>query len=196
MVDSRVGRTERRNLGQRWAELRTRPEAEHCDVRKPATGFALVHAEAFEMLPDRERQPLRPPELVREDEHRDAACLPVAQRREHDRLFGQANSLSERLCDCLELRSRSSAEEGEREVEVRALDPSRVAAEGGALPCIESGSHASREGEAAEESQTITAVNATRGRHAGLFGLCAKTRRARWRAATVARRRIDSRSPG
>ncbi len=152
MVDNGSGRTEWLEVGQGRAKPRRRPEAGDGDVGKPWASFPLVHAGALQVLVQAECQPPRPPLLVREDEHGHASRLAVAERAENDRAVERPNGRSERLRDRPQLVAGPMPEEGQREVEVGALDGASVAAEGVALPVDEHVTHTVSEREGAEEA--------------------------------------------
>src|SRR5919202_1070967 len=102
MVDSRFGRNDPAQVGQRRREPRALAEAENGDVRQPRALLALVDAEVLEPLEQVEREPLRTALLVVEDEHSDAAGLAVAADGEPPgRTAGR--SRPERLRDAAEV---------------------------------------------------------------------------------------------
>src|SRR5262249_59392833 len=92
MVDSGSGRTDFAETGQRRPEPRPAAEPEHRDVRKPRAALALEDAEPLEPLEHIRREPSRVPAQVVEDEHANAASLPVAELPERDRTGGSSRS--------------------------------------------------------------------------------------------------------
>src|SRR5262249_26781655 len=90
----------------------------------------------------------------------------------------------------------TTAQEGKRDVEVVTRQGPRVAPKLVLLPSEESIEHVLGEGEGAEEAEPVTAFDASSGAHTAPSPDCARSRRTGWGAATVARRRIDSRSEG
>jgi hypothetical protein len=129
MVDSRFGRTERRDVGHGRVESWARPEAHDRDVRKPSARLPLVDTESLEQLVQPDGQPLCPPLLVGEDEHRDASRLAVAQRTENDRPVEGANRLAKRIGDRFDLATRAVPEKRQCDVEIRGPDETAVTAQ-------------------------------------------------------------------
>jgi hypothetical protein len=89
----------------------------------------LVDPDALQPLVEIACQPPCTLFLVREDEHGDTACLPVAQGAEDDRPRGAASRRLERLCDQAHVLGWAMSEEGQRDVEVARLDKPCVTAE-------------------------------------------------------------------
>src|SRR5207248_4634365 len=106
-------------------------------------------------------------------------------------------SLAQSADDRLQLRDRAVAEKRQGDVQV----PARDGPEAGhvrkrlALPgddCVHRGR---RQLESQEEPYPLIAFDASRTPHAPLSRICAKSARARWSAAAVARARTAARSP-
>ena len=154
MVDRGFGRTERRESGQGRLELGRRAKAQHRDVREPSPFLRLVDPDALQPLVEIACQPPRTLILVREDEHGDAACLPVAQGAEDDGPRDGASRCFERFCDAAHVLGWAMSEEGKRDVEVAKLDEPGITAEGIALPLADRVPHVCREREATEDAQT------------------------------------------
>src|SRR4029077_1500996 len=140
------------------------------------------------------RQPDRSSLRVAQRQHPDAPGLAVALRQEPHRASG-CGGLAQLPADRLELRHRTVPEEGQRDVQVVAGDrPAPVDVVG--LPVGQRVERLLGETESTEQARTLTAVHASRELHAASSRVCCKRRLSRCRAVTVARRRIDSRSPG
>ena len=132
--------------------------------------------------------------LVAQHEHPDASGLAVALRHHPDRTCA-CGGLAQCREDRLELVHRAVAEEGQRDVQVVAGNrptPEDVTS----LPVGQGVQRLLGETDGAEQARALTACHASREAHAALSRVCSKSRRTRWSAVTVARRRIDSRSPG
>lgn len=192
MVNSRIGRTELPELGQRGSEAGAPAEAKHRDVREPGTVLALVHAELLQppmqIFGDRGCRPV----LVAEDEHADTASFPIPDGPE-------AHWASARGCvargaeDLLELGNRPGPKKGKGDVKV--LPDDHPAGELFGLPLAQPVERIVGKPQGAEEPGTFMAFNASGECHARSSRLCARSRRTRWSAVAAARRRIDSRSP-
>ena len=93
-------------------------------MRKPWTVLALVHAEPLQPLVDVVGQRRRVGVLVIEDEHADAARLPVAAGGEERAPRGES-SLPQLLRDRLEVAGGTAAEESKGDVQVGRPDSSK-----------------------------------------------------------------------
>ena len=195
MVDSGTGRTDRAEAGQRRTEPWPLPEPDDREVRQPRTPLRLVHAEPVEPVVEVTRQFSSGTVLVVEDDHPDAARLSIAAFAEDDRSRLGCGRF-ELGPDRLDVVGRPRAEEGERDVEVVAPDGSMRTGRKARLPLDKTVEHVLGQGESAEEPDRVTALDATRRIHARMSRSCDRRRRTRWRAATVARIRIVSRSDG
>src|SRR5712691_10767102 len=193
MVDSGVGRTERAQGRERRVEPRRPAKADDREMRQPAALLAPVDLEGLQPAEQILRKSGRSVALVREHEHADAAGLAVAERLEPDWSCG-GRCLARRCDDRIQFGGGTVAEEGERDVDVRAHDDALGEMPG--APLDEFVEDVIREPDCAEETQPFTAFHASRKSHAASSRLCVKSRRTRWSAVTVARLRMLSRSPG
>src|SRR5262245_16836306 len=194
MVGSGVGRTELPELRQRRAQPRPLSEADDGQMRKPRTSLALVDPEPLEPALEVVREPRRSTADVTQHEHSDASRLSIALRHEPDRPSGRGG-LAQRREDGFQLDQRPVSEEGRRDVQLLpgdAVAPVDVRV----LPATQSVERLVMEAKATEQACSLTTFEATRETQTDSSRLCCKSRRTRWRAVTVARRRIDSRSPG
>jgi hypothetical protein len=98
-------------------------------VREPSPFLRLVDPDALQSLVEVVCQPPRTLFLVREDEHGDAACLPVAHGTEDDRPGEGASRCFERLRDAAHVLDWAMSEEGERDVKVARLDEPGITAQ-------------------------------------------------------------------
>jgi hypothetical protein len=160
MVDRRVGRTERPELGHGRAEPRRAPETQDGDVRQPRALLALVDAEGLESVEETAGQVTALACRVVEDEHRDAAGLAIAAWREQD-LAGVPCRRSERGRNRREFDGGPMAEEGERDVEMLAGDDPAVAEMLG-LPGLDPVDDVVGEAKAAKEAKALIGVDASR----------------------------------
>src|SRR5581483_10335372 len=133
--------------------------------------------------------------LVVEDEHPDAAGLAIAASGERDRT-GRSSRRLQLASDRVELERGAGAEEGERDVQVGRRHRAEVAVRQPSLPRDDAPDGVVRERERAEKANAGIALDATSARHPSSSRFCDKRRRSRWSAATAARERIVSRSPG
>ena len=131
---------------------------------------------------------------VVQHQHPDAAGLPVALRHEADRASG-SGGLAQRGENRLELLHRTVTEEGQRDVQVVPRDrPALLDVVG--LPFRQRVERPVGKTEAAEQARAFTVPDASGEIHADSSRFCSRSRRRRWSAVTVARRRIEVRSPG
>src|SRR6266511_160390 len=84
MVDSSPGRTDRLELRRRRIEAWPLPESNGREVRQPRAALRLVDAEPPQPAVKVGCQSGCGSAVVVEDDHADAACLPVAARVQHD----------------------------------------------------------------------------------------------------------------
>jgi hypothetical protein len=164
MVDRRIGRTERLELGHRRVEARRLPEAQYGDMREPRPLLALIDAEGLQSVEEPSGEPSAFLCAIVEHEHPHAAGLAVAARREHD-VGGFSRSVGQRHRDRRQLAGRPSAEEREREVEMLARDDPALA-EMLVLPGLEVVQDAVGKPERAEEPEVLIAPEVTGGSHA------------------------------
>src|SRR6266508_5818797 len=194
MVDSGIGRTELPELGDGRPQPRPLAEAQDGHVREPAPALPLVDPEILQQPEQVPGQVRGAPREVAQLEHAHAPGLAVALRQEPDRLCVRGGA-AHRLEDRPELLHRAVTEEGQRDVQVLARDRP-AAADVLGLPVAQAVEGGLGEAEGAEQTGTFTALPASGELHADSSRVCCKSRRTRCRAVTVARRRIDSRSPG
>src|SRR5512133_1269339 len=127
-------------------------------------------------------------------QHPDAAGLPVALRHEADGASG-SGGLAQRDENRLELLHRAVTEEGQRDVQVGPRNrPALLDVVG--LPCRQRVERPVGKTEAAEQARAFTVPDASGEIHTDSSRLCSRSRRSRWSAVTVARRRMEVRSPG
>src|ERR671924_1948930 len=167
MVDSRLGRTERPEIGRPDAKLGRCSKARHGEVRQPVALLPLVHAGALEPLVQALCDPSGPLRLVIENDHADASRLAVAPRREGRKLEAGAGLL-ERLEDGWNVRDRPVSEEGERNVQLVAPDGTKPLAlrECVSLPVDEPVDNVVGKSKRAEEPKPVTPLDASRQVHA------------------------------
>src|SRR6266550_333742 len=194
MVGSGIGRTDFSQVRQRRLQPRTLPEADDRQMGQPLPPLALVDAQALQaalqVLGDTGRLTAE----IAQHQHPDAPGLPVALRHQPDRTSG-SGGLAQCAEDRLELLHRTVPEEGQRDVQVVPSDrPSCPDVLG--LPLPQRVERLLGEAEAAEQARAFTALHASGEVHADSSRVCCKSRRRRWSAVTVARRRIEFRSPG
>src|SRR5438105_2693968 len=199
MVESGVGRTERSEVGERRGEPRALPEPDDGEVREPRPPVALVHAQPLEPLVEVARERGGAAVLVVEHEHADAPRLAVPHDGEASGLGGRGG-FAQRTRDRRSLLARPATEERQRDVEVRAddaadADPSPLRKRASA-PRDEPVQDVVRKTKGAEEPERRIAPHATGRIHTRSGRACVISRRTRWSAETVARRRIVSRSAG
>src|SRR5439155_14690645 len=162
MIERHLGRTDRSQIG--WVEPQPRPTAEpdHGDVRRPVGLLALVDAEAFEPGLKGACKSLRARLALAEHDHAHALRLAVAARLEH-RDRGLCGAVAESGEDRFELGDRPVAKEGEGDVEVVAGDEAAAGRQPELrLPLHEAIESRLREPERAEETDAVTAVEASR----------------------------------
>src|SRR5262245_30840015 len=157
MVDSGSGRTDLAETGQRWPEPGLPTEPEHRDVREPRTALARVDAEPLEPLEHVDRESPCVTAQVVEDEHADAARLPVAELPEREGAGGGCRS-AELDPDGRSLGCGAATEEGDSDVQISARHDA-VAREYAPLPFREPVEHRVRERESAEEPESFTAFD-------------------------------------
>src|SRR5712691_1755564 len=121
MVDSGVGRTERAQSRERRVEPRRPAKADDREVRQPSARLTPVDPEGLQPTEQILRKAARSLALVGQHEHADAAGLAVAERLEPDWSCG-SRCLARRSDDRVQLGGGTVAEEGERDVDVRARD--------------------------------------------------------------------------
>src|SRR5262245_2963287 len=194
MVGSGVGRTELPELRQRGTEPRPLSETDDRQMREPGTPLALVHPEPLEPALEVVREPRRGSADVPQHEHSDASRFSIALRHEPDRAGG-CGGLAQRREDGLQLRQRPVSEEGKGDMQ---LLPGDAAApvDVRVLPATQSVERLVMEAKATEQACSLTTFEAIGQSQTDSSRLCCKSRRTRCSAVTVARRRIDSRSPG
>jgi hypothetical protein len=152
MVDSGLGRTERRQVGKSRLEPRLPSKPEHGDVGQPRACLASVHAETLETLAEVCGDAPRTLCLVVEDDHADAAGLAVAERpKDRYRVDGR-DSAAQRIGDGVDVIRRPRSEEGKRDVDVLSGNRPRFPVLQLALPCLERRPDARRQRERAEEA--------------------------------------------
>ena len=156
-------------------------------MRKPR--LALDAPEQVALKPQGE--PLSAFVLSREHEHADAASLAVSRQFEPERADALA-ALLQSLDHLGQAGARLPPQKGEREVQVVAWDDSPAGE-----PCLP-GDDAVQcilgKAQAEKEPDLLIALDLTGAGHSGSWRLCDKSLRSRWSDATVARRRIESRS--
>src|SRR6266511_844875 len=194
MVDSGIGRTELPEIGQGRLQARALPEAQDGHVREPAPLLRLVDAQPLQALEEVLGQARRRSGKVAQDEHANAPALAIVLGHEADRACNSGR-LTHCRKDRLELLHRTVAEKGQRDVQVVA-DDRPAAANVCGLPAAQSAERLLGEAEGAEQTRAVTALKASGELHPDSSRLCCRSRRTRWSAVTVARRRIESRSPG
>src|SRR5918994_5258484 len=164
MVDRRVGRTECPEVGHGRSEPRRATEPKNGDVREPCAPLTFVDPQDLQAVEQPAGELAGLPGRVVEDEHADAARLPVTARREGD-LFGVSCGRFEGGRDCRQLGGWSATEEGERDVEMLTGDNPAVTELLG-LPGADPVEDAGGQAEAAEEAETFIAPDASRRGHA------------------------------
>jgi hypothetical protein len=160
MVESGVGRIERR---QRWRvdpEARLLAEAQHGDVREPGPTLARVRVETLEPPLQILGEGGGAAVLVAEHEHADASRLAVALGGEA-RLLGGAGGVAQGRREGGELGARPAAEERERNVQVLRRDDPPRAGELPLLPCGECVGGVRGKANAEEEPKALIAPDAS-----------------------------------
>src|SRR5436190_2513863 len=195
MVDSRFGRTDRAEVGERRAQPRRLAEPQDREMRQPPPPLRLVHVKRLQAAVEVARNARGAAVLVVEDEHPDAPRLAVPANVEHGPR-GADSRAAQTGCDVTEPPRACVAEKRERDVDVLARhDPHVVdAGEDGPLPHGEPLENVVSDPQGAEQPDPFIRNEATREGHAASSRLCVRRRRTRWRAATAARRRIACRS--
>src|SRR5437588_356360 len=135
--------------------------------------------------------------LVVEDEHADTPRLAVAGDGEPSGPGGRGG-LPKLTGDGGDVAGRTAAQESKRDVEVGSDDPANASPlrKRADAPGDEAVENVVGKPQGAEEPDRRIAPNATGRIHTRSCRSCARRRRTRWRAETVARRRIVSRSAG
>ena len=166
MVESGVGRTERRELRQSRLESGRRTEAQHGDVWQPRPPFALVRAELDEPLLQVVCESGRALVLVFEDEHPHAPGLAVPGDGE-SRASRAHGALLQGGYQSGEFRARARAEKGEGDVQVLARDDAS-AGKRPARPVLERGRNLVRKSKSEEEPETLIALDGSAAVHADM----------------------------
>lgn len=159
MVGSGVGRTELPEIGGRRRQPRPLSEADDREVRKPRTLLTVVHAEPLEPALKVVREPRRCSADVGQHQHPDTSSLPVALGHEPDRVGGRGG-LAQSSEDGLQLRHRSMAEEGERDVQLLARDAASPV-DVHVLPATQGIERLVMEAKATEQACSLTTFEAT-----------------------------------
>src|SRR6266700_4967723 len=194
MVGSGIGRTDLRQLGQRWLQPWPLPEADRGQMGQPAPLLALVDPQTLQATLQVLGETRRLAAEIAQHQHPDAPGLPVALRHQPDRASG-SGGLAQCAEDRLELLHRTVPEEGQRDVQVVASDRPAFPDVLG-LPLLQRVERLIGEAETAEQARAFTALHASGEVHADSWRVCCDNRRRRWSPVTVARRRTEPRSPG
>src|SRR5882724_489237 len=194
MVGSGIGRTDLPQVRQRRLQPRALPETDDRQMGQPLPPLALVDAQALQAGLQVLGETGRLAAEIAQLQHPDAPGLPVALRHQPDRARG-SGGLAQCAENRLELRHRTVPEEGQRDVQVVPSDRPACPDVLG-LPLLQRVERLDREAEAAEQARAFTALHASGEGHADSSRVCCKSRRTRWSAVTVARRRTELRSPG
>jgi hypothetical protein len=160
MVESGVGRYERRQRRRAESEARLLAEAQHGDVREPGPALARVRAEALEPPLQVLGEGGGAAVLVAEHEHADAPRLAVALCGEA-RPRGRAGGVAQGCREGGELGARPAAEERERDVQVLGRDDPPRAGERPLLPCGEGVGRVRGKANAEEEPKALIAPDAS-----------------------------------
>src|SRR5215210_411470 len=176
MVDSGVGRTEGAESRHRRPEAGALAKAQNRDMWKPRALFAPIDADRLEPLVQLPRDPGCAVVLVLEDEHPDASRLAVpegSERRSRRALGARLQCVDDRG----QISVRSRAEERERDVEIPSRDdpPGEVLS----LPPEDPVERAGGQGEAAEESKAIMALDSSGAIHTPSSRFCVRRVRKR-----------------
>lgn len=164
MIESRFGRTNPAEVGRNRPQPGSSPEAKHSEMSKPGAFLRPIQAESLEAVLETAGEICRPAALVLEDEHPDAPGLAVLLHAKHDPLLDPADRLAERVDDLVDAIGRRTPQESEGDVQVRRAHET---SSGGAgelllLPANDGLDHVSREGERAEEADSLIAHDASR----------------------------------
>jgi hypothetical protein len=160
MVESGIGRIERRQRGRVEPEAWLLAEPQHGDVREPGPTLARVRPEALEPPLQVLGEGGGTPVLVAEHEHADAPRLAVALGGEA-RPLGRVGGFAQGRCECRELAARPAAEEGERDVQVLGWDDPPRAGERPLLPRGERVAGVRGKANAEEEPKALIAPDVT-----------------------------------
>lgn len=146
-------------------------------MRQPGTPLPAIDAEALQPLLDVTRQLRRPPFGVLEDQHADAPCLAVANRREAD-FPCPRSSVTQSADDRPELARRPMPEKHERDMQVISWnDPN--ADELLALPAFDLVEDAVGQAKREEEPELVIAAHASGGGYAASSRLPIRSARRR-----------------